>query len=56
MPNNEQLEFSEAVNDPEIEKESQESPFSRSKALFLLKVMTTLLLMLLAIEAILYLI
>jgi tetratricopeptide (TPR) repeat protein len=56
VPNGEQLEFSEAGNDPEIEKESQESPFSRSKALFLLKVMTALLLMLLAIEAILYLI
>jgi tetratricopeptide (TPR) repeat protein len=49
-------EFSEAVPDAEIEIESQESPFSRSKAVFLLKVMTALLVMLLAIEAILYLI
>ncbi|MCX6679795.1 MAG: tetratricopeptide repeat protein [Methanothrix sp.] len=55
-------EFSEATPtapaapDPEIEIESQESPFCRSKALFLLKVMTALLVMLLAIEAILYLI
>ena len=54
--NNEPIKFSEVVLDTEIEKESQESPFSRSKAVFLLKVMTALLLMLLAIEAILYLI
>ena len=54
--NNEQLEFCEAAQDPEIEIEPQESPFSRSKAVFLLKVMTALLVMLLAIEAILYLI
>jgi tetratricopeptide (TPR) repeat protein len=54
--NNEQLEFCEAAKDPEIEIEPQESPFSRSKAVFLLKVMTVLLVMLLAIEAILYLI
>ena len=55
-------EFSEATPaapaapDPETEIESQEDPFCRSKALFLLKVMTALLVMLLAIEAILYLI
>jgi hypothetical protein len=54
--NNETIRFSEVAPDPEIEKESQESPFSHSKAVFLLKVMTALLLMLLAIEAILYLI
>ncbi len=54
--NNEQIRFSEVAPDPEIEKESQESPFIHSKAVFLLKVMTALLLMLLAIEAILYLI
>jgi tetratricopeptide (TPR) repeat protein len=49
-------EFSEAAPDPEIEKEVQESPFSHSKVVVLLKAMTTLLVMLLAIEAILYLI
>jgi tetratricopeptide (TPR) repeat protein len=54
--NNEPIEFSEAAPDPEIEKEAQESPFSHSKAVFLLKVLTALLVMLLAIEAILYLI
>ena len=54
--NNEPIRFSEVAPDPEIEKESQESPFIHSKAVFLLKVMTALLLMLLAIEAILYLI
>ncbi|MCK9440198.1 MAG: tetratricopeptide repeat protein [Methanothrix sp.] len=54
--NNETIEFCEDANKPEIEKESQESPLSRSKAVFLLKVMTALLVMLLAIEAILYLI
>jgi hypothetical protein len=54
--NNEPIKFREAAHDTEIEKEPQESPFSHSKAVFLLKVMTALLLMLLAIEAILYLI
>ncbi|MGB5100557.1 MAG: tetratricopeptide repeat protein [Methanothrix sp.] len=54
--NNETIEFFKAANNPEIEKESQESPFSNSKAVFLLKVMTVLLVILLAIEAILYLI
>ncbi|MFZ2470587.1 MAG: tetratricopeptide repeat protein [Methanothrix sp.] len=54
--NNETIEFFEAANNPEIEKESQESPLSSSKSVFLLKVMTALLVMLLAIEAILYLI
>ncbi|MCK9566645.1 MAG: tetratricopeptide repeat protein [Methanothrix sp.] len=54
--NNETIEFFKAANNPEIEKESQESPFSSSKAVFLLKVMTVLLVILLAIEAILYLI
>jgi len=49
-------EFSEAPPDPEIEKVAQESPFSRSKAIFLLKAMSALLVMLLATEAILYLI
>jgi tetratricopeptide (TPR) repeat protein len=49
-------EFSEAPTDPEIEKEAQESLFSNSKAIFLLKALTALLVMLLAIEAILYLI
>lgn len=55
-PFSEAKEFSEVAQDPEIEIESQESPFCRSKAVFLLKVMTALLVMLLAIEAILYLI
>jgi hypothetical protein len=49
-------EFHEAPPDPEIEKRTQKSPFSRSNAVFLLKVLTALLAMLLAIEAILYLI
>lgn len=49
-------EYSEAVPNPEIEKEAQESPFSRQNAVFLLKALTGLLGMLLAIEAILYLI
>jgi len=49
-------EYSRAVPDPEIEKEAQESPFNRSNAVFLLKALTALLVMLLAIEAILYLI
>ena len=49
-------EFCEAPPDPEIEKRAQESPFSRSNAVVLLKVLTALLVMLLAIEAILYLI
>jgi tetratricopeptide (TPR) repeat protein len=54
--NNEPAEFSEAATAPEIEKESPESSFGRSKAIFLLKFMMALLVMLLAIEAILYLI
>ncbi len=54
--NNEQREFFEAVNNPEIEKVSPESPIINSKAVFLLKAMAALLVMLLAIEAILYLI
>jgi hypothetical protein len=49
-------EFREAPPVPEIEKKAQESPFSRSNAVVLLKVLTALLIMLLAIEAILYLI
>ena len=49
-------EISEAAQDPEIEKDAEESPFSRSNAVFLLKALTVLLVMLLAIEAILYLI
>ncbi|MCX6672627.1 MAG: tetratricopeptide repeat protein [Methanothrix sp.] len=49
-------EFSEATQNSEIEKDAERSPFSRTKAVFLLKVMTALLVMLLAIEAILYLI
>ena len=52
--NNEPVEFFEAAKDPEIEKESPESSFGLSKAVFLLKVMTVLLVMLLAIEAIIY--
>ncbi len=52
--NNEPAEFFEAVKAPEIEKESLESPFGLSKAIFLLKVMTVLLVMLLAVEAIIY--
>ena len=49
-------EFSSAAPDPEIEKDVKESPISHSKAIILLKAMTALLVMLLAIEAILYLI
>ena len=48
--------FSEAPLDPEIEKRTQKSPFSRSNAVVLLNVLTALLVILLAIEAILYLI
>jgi hypothetical protein len=51
---NELTEFFEAAKAPEIEKESLESSFGLSKAVFLLKVMTVLLVMLLAIEAIIY--
>ncbi len=54
--NNEPGEFCEAAKEPEIEKESSKSPFCLSNAVFLLKVMTFLLVMLLAIEAIIYLI
>ncbi len=54
--NNDAIKFSEAFRKPEIERESQESPLINTKAVFLLKVMTALLVMLLAIEAILYLI
>ncbi|MBN1234834.1 MAG: tetratricopeptide repeat protein [Methanotrichaceae archaeon] len=49
-------ESSEAPQYPEIEKRAQESAFNHSKAIFLLKGLTALLVMLLAIEAILYLI
>jgi tetratricopeptide (TPR) repeat protein len=52
--NNELEEFFEAAKAPEIEKESLESTIGLSKAVFLLKIMTVLLVMLLAIEAIIY--
>ena len=48
--------FREAVPDHEIEEPVPESPFSRSKAIFLFKSLSVLLVILLAIEAILYLI
>ncbi|MDD1750899.1 MAG: tetratricopeptide repeat protein [Methanothrix sp.] len=49
-------EFREAVLDHEIVKPIQESPFSHSKAIFLFKGLSVLLVMLLAIEAMIYLI
>jgi tetratricopeptide (TPR) repeat protein len=52
--NNKTEEFLEAPKAPEIEKESLDSSPGLSKAIFLLKVMTVLLVMLLAIEAIIY--
>lgn len=53
-----ELDFSQPHHeqDLEIEKEAQESLFSHSKAVFLIKALAVLLVMLLAIEAILYLI
>lgn len=51
---NNPLDFFEAAKAPEIEKDSLESTFGLSRAVFLLKVMTVLLVMLLAIEAIIY--
>jgi hypothetical protein len=52
--NNKPADFFEAAKAPEIEKESLESSLGLFKAVFLLKVMTVLLVMLLAIEAIIY--
>ncbi len=54
--NNEPSQFCEAAKALEVEKEYPESSTGLSKAVFLLKIMTALLVMLLAIEAILYLI
>lgn len=52
----EDLDFSQLHNDLEIEKENQESLFSRKNEVLLIKALAVLLVMLLAIEAILYLI
>ena len=49
--------FSESVPDPAgTAEDARKSPFSQSRAIFLLKALTVLTVMLLAIEAILYLI
>jgi tetratricopeptide (TPR) repeat protein len=52
--NNKPADFLKAPKAPEIEKEPLDSSLGLSKAVFLLKLMTVLLVMLLAIEAIIY--